>query len=90
MALRYASSPFNRMMMVPRTQTGGNLLDFFKLHRTQAELSEREQLHRQLGYWTEDDNGGKENPFATEYNDRENDIVFKATPKVSEKCIFRL
>jgi hypothetical protein len=74
-------------MMIPRSQTANNLLAFFKSHRTQAELLDREQLHKQLGFWVEEDNGGKENPFATDYDERENEIVFETTPTVSERCI---
>lgn len=86
MAVRYASSGFNQQILVPRTQTTNNLLDFFKLHRTQVELAEREQLHRQLGVWVEEDTGGKENPFAKDYDVRENDRIVLTSPRVNDKC----
>jgi hypothetical protein len=86
MALRYATSGFNHQILVPRTQTANNLLDFFKLHRTQTELAEREQLHRQLGVWVAEDTGGKENPFAKDYDVRENDRIVQTSPRVNDKC----
>jgi len=88
MALRYATSGFNRQILVPRTQTANNLLDFFKMHRTQTELAEREQLHRQLGVWVEEDTGGKDNPFAKDYDVRENDRITQLSPRVNDKCEF--
>jgi len=88
MALRYATSGFNRQILVPRTQTANNLLDFFKMHRTQTELAEREQLHRQLGVWVEEETGGKENPFARNFDVRENDRIVELSPRVSDKCEF--
>jgi hypothetical protein len=87
MAVRLAEAGFNRAMLIPRSQTAGNLLDFFKLHRTQAELAEREQLHRQLGLWTEEDTGGRQNPFAKDYLPGENEIVWDVSPTVADRCI---
>jgi CRISPR/Cas system CMR-associated protein Cmr3 (group 5 of RAMP superfamily) len=86
MALRYATSGFNHQILVPRTQTANNLLDFFKTHRTQTELAEREQLHRQLGVWVAEDTGGKENPFAKDYDVKENDRIIQTSPRVNDKC----
>jgi hypothetical protein len=86
MAVRLAAAGFNRALLIPRCQTAGNLLDFFKLHRTQAELTEREELHRQLGMWVEEDNGGRENPFATDYLPPENEIVWESSSRVSDRC----
>ena len=86
MALRYAGSGFNREMLVPRTQTAKNLLDFFKMHRTPKELADREQLHRQLGVWVEEDTGGKSNPFGTGYKEQENEMVFQNSLRVADKC----
>jgi hypothetical protein len=88
MALRYAASGFGREMLIPRTQTASHLLDFFKIHRNKDELAEREQLHRQLGVWVEEDTGGKDNPFGTDYDVQENDIVFQNSPRVADRCIF--
>jgi hypothetical protein len=87
LALRYAAAGFNRVMLIPRTQTVSNLLEFFKLHRTQAELAQREQLHRELGVWVEEDNGGRENPFGKDYHVKENEIIWQVSPRVSDKCI---
>jgi hypothetical protein len=86
MALRYAASGFGREMLVPRAQTAGNLLEFFKIHRTTKEMTEREQLHRELGVYVEEDTGGKENPFAMDYDPAENEIVFQRSPRVADKC----
>jgi hypothetical protein len=86
MALRYTASGFNREMLVPRTQTANYLLDFFKMHRTPKELADREQLHRHLGLWVEEDTGGKSNPFGTDYKEAENQIVFENSPTVADKC----
>jgi hypothetical protein len=87
MALRYAAIGMGREILVPRTQTSDHLLDFFKSHRTQTELAEREQLHRQLGVWLEEDTGGKENPFATDYVMHDNDDVFQISTQTAEKCM---
>lgn len=87
MALRYAAAGFGREMIVPRCQTSSNLLDFFKLHRTPEELAAREQLHRDLGLWVEEDTGGRGNPFGTEYNTQESDFVFSISPRVSDTCM---
>jgi hypothetical protein len=73
-------------MLIPRSQTAKYLLDFFKIHRTQKELAEREQLHRQLGVWVQEDTGGKENPFGKDYSDHENDIMWHISPKVADTC----
>jgi hypothetical protein len=86
MAVRLTAAGFNRALLVPRCQTAGSLLDFFKLHRTQAELTEREELHRQLGMWVEEDNGGRENPFATDYLPPENEIVWEISSRVADRC----
>ena len=86
MALRYAASGFNREMLVPRTQTAKDLLDFYKMHRTPKELADREQLHRKLGVWVEEDTGGKSNPFGTDYKSQENENVFGNSPTVADKC----
>ena len=86
MALRYTASGFGREMLVPRTQTAENLLEYFKIHRTTEEMTEREQLHRQLGMYVEEDTGGKENPFATDYDPHENDIITKISPRVADRC----
>lgn len=88
MALRYAASGFGREMLVPRTQTSDNLLEFFKIHRTTEEMAEREHLHRQLGVYIEEDTGGKENPFAMDYDPRENEIVFQISPRVADRCTY--
>jgi len=86
MALRYAASGFGREILVPRTQSAGNLLEYFKIHRTTEEMTEREQLHRQLGMYVEEDTGGKENPFAMDYDPHENDVVIKISPRVADRC----
>ena len=49
-------------------------------------MTEREQLHRQLGMYVEEDTGGKENPFAMDYDPHENDVVIKISPRVAERC----
>lgn len=58
------------------------------MHRNKDELTEREQLHKQLGLWVEEDTGGKDNPFGTDYDVKESDIVFQNSPKVADKCMF--
>jgi hypothetical protein len=88
MALRYAASGFGREILIPRTQTADNLLEFFKIHRTTDEMAEREQLHRQLGLYVEEDTGGKENPFAVDYDPRENEQLFEISPRVADRCTF--
>ena len=87
MAVNYAASPFNRQMIVPRTQTADTLLEFFKSHRTEAELAQREKLRRQLGVWVEEDTGGKENSFAKDFDGAENEVIFKHSTIVADKCI---
>ena len=86
MAVRYAAAGFNRAMLVPRSQTAGTLLDFFKLHRTFTERAEREQLHRQLGLWVPEDTGGRDNPFARDYEHEENDIMWMISPRLADRC----
>ena len=86
MATRYAASGFNKAVLIPRCQTSGNLLDFYKSHRTKAQLAAREQLHKQLGYWVEEDTGGKESPFATDFSSHENESVFQNSPRVADRC----
>jgi hypothetical protein len=86
--LRFAAAGFGRAMLIPRAQTAHNLLEFFKLHRTQTELAEREQLHRELGVWVEEDTGGKENPFGRPYDVHENEILWQVSPRVADKCMF--
>ena len=88
MALRFAASGFGREMIVPRTQTSSNLLEFYKMHRTPQELAAREQLHRQLGVWVEAETGGKTNPFGTVYSIDENEHVFEPSRKVASTCLF--
>jgi hypothetical protein len=86
MALRYAASGFGRQMLIPRAQVALNLLEFFKMHRNKEELAEREQLHKQLGLWVEEDTGGKDNPFGKLYDPEENEVVFRKSAKVADKC----
>jgi hypothetical protein len=90
MALYLAASGFNWAMLIPRTQTARNLLEFFKVHRTQAELADREQLHKDLGVWVEEDTGGKDNPFGKGYDVYENEIVWQVSPRVADKCTILL
>lgn len=84
--MRYAASGFGREILIPRTQTSDNLLEFFKMHRTMDEMAEREQLHRQLGLYLEEETGGKENPFAVDYDPRENQHLFEISPRVADRC----
>jgi len=76
-------------MLIPRTQTASNLLDFFKLHRSDTELAEREKLHKELGVWMEEDNGGRENPFGKDFQVKENEIVWHLSSRVGDKCMLR-
>lgn len=87
MALRYAAIGMGREVIIPRTQTANHLLEYFKSHRTRTELAEREILHRRLGVWVEEDTGGKENPFAMDYNRHEDDNVFEISAQTADKCM---
>jgi hypothetical protein len=86
MALHLAASGFDRAMLIPRSQTASNLLEFFKIHRTEAELADRERLHKELGVWVEEDTGGKDNPFGKGYDVHENEILWQISPRVADKC----
>lgn len=77
-------------MLIPRAQTASTLLEFFKLHRAESELLQREQLHKSLGVWVEEDTGGRENPFGKDYHYKENEIVWQISPRVADKCILCL
>jgi len=90
MAVWYSAAGFDRQILIPRTQTGKTLLQFYKDRRTEAELASREQLHRQLGVWVPEDDGGKVNPFGKSFDQRENDDVFQSNRKVANKCIYLL